>query len=41
MTVAETARKQGKAVLRFLIDRVTADLNGRTPPRLVGAPDAA
>lgn len=41
MTVAETTRKQGKAVLRFLIDSVTANLNGQTPPRLVGAPDAA
>ena len=36
MTVAETARKQGKAVLRFMTDSVTAHLNGQILPQLIG-----
>ncbi|MEM7674623.1 MAG: IS66 family transposase [Myxococcota bacterium] len=41
MTVAETARKQGKAVLRFIVDSVTAHFEGQLQPRLLGAPDMA
>jgi transposase len=35
MTVVHTARKQGKAVLRFLLDSVNAAMNATTPPALV------
>ncbi len=35
MTVAHTARKQGKAVLDFLVSSVVAHLDGTTPPRLI------
>ena len=37
MTVAETARKQGKAVLRFIVDCVTAYVDGQTQPKLLSA----
>jgi len=35
MTVAHTARKQGRAVLDFLVGSVTAHLDGAPPPRLI------
>ncbi|MCP5043427.1 MAG: IS66 family transposase [bacterium] len=41
MTVAHTARKQGKAVFEFIAQSVTAQLDGTTPPRLIGAPSVA
>jgi transposase len=37
MTVVRTARKQGKAVLDFIVNSITAHLDGKTPPRLIGA----
>ena len=37
MTVVRTARKQGKAVLDFLVRSITAHAEGRTPPPLLGA----
>lgn len=37
MTVVRTARKQGKAVLDFIVGSVTAYVDGTTPPRLLGA----
>ena len=37
MTVAHTARKQGKAVLEFLVQSVAAHLDGSPPPRLIDA----
>lgn len=40
MTVAHTARKQGKNVLDFLVGCMTAHRDGTTPPRLI-APTAA
>ena len=39
MTVAQTARKQGKTVLQFIVASVKAHLDGVTPPRLIN--DAA
>ena len=41
MTVAETARKQGKAALRFIVDCVTAYVDGQTQPKLLSASYAA
>lgn len=35
MTVAHTARKQGKAVLDFLVNSLESQLGGTTPPRLI------
>jgi transposase len=35
MTVAHTARKQGRAVLDFLASSVTAHLDGAPPPSLI------
>jgi transposase len=37
MTVAHTARKQGKAVLDFIVRSVKAHLDGTTPPQLLRA----
>ena len=37
MTVVQTARKQGKAVLDLLVHSVAAHLDGTTPPRLIDA----
>lgn len=37
MTVAHTARKQGQAVLAFLVRSIEASLAGATAPRLLGA----
>lgn len=37
MTVAHTARKQGKAVLDFIVQSVKAHLDGTMPPQLVAA----
>jgi hypothetical protein len=37
MTVAHTARKQGKAVLDFIVRSVKAHLDGATPPKLLRA----
>lgn len=37
MTVVRTARKQGKAVLDFMVDSITAHVDGTTPPQLLGA----
>ena len=37
MTVVRTARKQGKAVLDFLVRCVTAHVEGGAPPPLLGA----
>ena len=37
MTAVRTARKQGKAVLDFMVDTITAHVHGTTPPRLLGA----
>ena len=36
MTVAHTARKQGQAVLDFIVQSVAAHTAGTTPPRLIG-----
>lgn len=36
MTVVRTARKQGKAVLQFIVDSITAHLDRKAPPRLIG-----
>jgi transposase len=41
MTVVRTARKQGKAVLQFIVDSITAHLDRKTPPRLLGASSLA
>lgn len=41
MTVAETARKQGKAVLEFITQSVRARLDGMEPPKLIAAPTGA
>jgi transposase len=38
MTVVHTARKQGKAVLDFLVQAVTAHIDGAHPPQLLGHP---
>ena len=35
MTVAHTARKQGKDVLDFIVRSVTAHIHGATPPSLI------
>jgi len=35
MTVAHTARKQGKAVLDFIVKSVAAYVDGTTPPRII------
>jgi transposase len=37
MTVVRTARKQGKAVLDFMLRSIRACIEGTTPPRLLGA----
>ncbi|MBK8012056.1 MAG: IS66 family transposase [Deltaproteobacteria bacterium] len=37
MTVARTARKQGQAVLEFVVRSIEAHLNGAAAPRLIGA----
>jgi len=37
MTVVRTARKQGKAVLDFMLSCIKACIDGTTPPRLLGA----
>lgn len=37
MTVAHTARKQGKAVLAFITRSIAANLTGDASPRLIGA----
>ncbi len=37
MTVVRTARKQGKAVLDFMVRSITAYVAGTSPPRLLGA----
>lgn len=37
MTVAHTARKQGKAVLAFITRSIAANLTGEPSPRLIGA----
>jgi len=37
MTVVRTARKQGKAVLDFIVRSVTAHVDGTLPPALLGA----
>jgi hypothetical protein len=37
MTVVRTARKQGKAVLDFMLSSIKACIDGTTPPRLLGA----
>ena len=37
MSVVRTARKQGKAVLDFMVDTIKAHVHGTTPPRLLGA----
>jgi hypothetical protein len=37
MTAVRTARKQGKAVLDFMVSCITAQLDGATPPRLIGS----
>jgi transposase len=37
MTVVRTARKQGKAVLDFMLRSITACIEGTKPPRLLGA----
>lgn len=37
MTVAHTARKQGKAVLDFLVRSIEAHLSGAAAPQLIGA----
>jgi len=37
MTAVRTARKQGKAVLDFMVGSITAYLEGTTAPRLLGA----
>ena len=36
MTVVHTARKQGKAVLDFLVHAITAHIDGTTAPQLLG-----
>jgi transposase len=41
MTVAHTARKQGKAVLDFIVKSVAAHLDGTAGPQLIDAPAAA
>jgi transposase len=38
MTVTQTARKQGKDVLDFIMRCVNAKTQGTTPPSLIGAP---
>ncbi len=38
MTVAHTARKQGMAVLDFIVNSVAAHLDNTTPPPLIAAP---
>ena len=37
MSVVRTARKQGKAVLDFMVATIGAYVHGTTPPRLLGA----
>jgi len=37
MTVVRTARKQGKDVLELIVGCITARLDGKAPPRLLGA----
>ena len=37
MTVVRTARKQGKAVLDFLVGCIKGSIQKTTPPRLLGA----
>ena len=37
MTVVRTARKQGKAVLDFMVRSLTAHVDGTAPPGLLGA----
>ncbi|MCA9580039.1 MAG: transposase, partial [Myxococcales bacterium] len=37
MTVAHTARKQGRAVLAFLVGSIEAHMAGQVGPRLIGA----
>ncbi len=37
MTVAQTARKQGKNLLDFIVRAVTAHERGTVPPSLLGA----
>lgn len=36
MTIARTARKQGKSVLQFINNSVTAYIGDQTPPQLIG-----
>lgn len=41
MTVVRTARKQGKAVLAFIVGCIKAHLDGKAPPPLLGGPALA
>ena len=41
MTVAHTARKQGKGVLEFIMNSIAAHVNGTTPPQLIGTATVA